>query len=80
MERLPEFLAIKADIASRYQQFFAENGLTFVGARAGTTPNFWLNALVMKSVQERAAGTTSVTRQTTDLSAPTRCRQSRFAI
>jgi len=53
MERLPEFLSIKADIASRYQQFCAENGLTFVGARAGTTPNFWLNALVMNSVQER---------------------------
>jgi perosamine synthetase len=55
MERLPEFLAIKADVAKRYQVFCAENGLTFVGARTGTTPNFWLNALVMSSMQERDA-------------------------
>ena len=55
MERLPEFLAIKADIAERYKVFCAENGLAFVGARTGTTPNFWLNALVMNSVQERDA-------------------------
>jgi perosamine synthetase len=53
MERLPEFLAIKADIAKRYQLFCANNGLNFLGARGGTTPNFWLNTLVMNSVQER---------------------------
>lgn len=55
MERLPEFLTVKADIAKRYELFFAEHGLSFVGARDGTTPNFWLNVLVMNSLQERDA-------------------------
>lgn len=55
MERLPEFLAVKAGLASRYQEFCASNGLTFVGERTGTTSNFWLNALVMENVQARDA-------------------------
>jgi aminotransferase in exopolysaccharide biosynthesis len=55
MERLPEFLAVKADVAERYREFCSSSGFTFVAARDGTTSNFWLNALVMESVQERDA-------------------------
>lgn len=55
MERLPGFLAIKADVARRYAEFFDSLGMTFMRAPAGTTSNYWLNAIVLDSVQERDA-------------------------
>jgi len=55
MERLPQFLAVKADVARRYAEFFASLGITFMRAPAGTTSNYWLNAIVLDSVQERDA-------------------------
>jgi len=53
MERLPEFLAIKADIARRYAEFFESQGIVFIHAPQGTTANHWLNAIVLSSLQER---------------------------
>jgi perosamine synthetase len=53
MERLPEMLAIKADVASRYAAFFEPTGVAFVPAPTGTTANYWLNAIVLDSLQER---------------------------
>lgn len=55
MERLPEFLAVKADVARRYAEFFDSLGITFMRAPAGTTGNHWLNAIVLDSVKERDA-------------------------
>jgi aminotransferase in exopolysaccharide biosynthesis len=55
MERLLEFLAVKADVARRYAEFFGSLGITFMRAPAGTTSNHWLNAIVLGSVQERDA-------------------------
>ena len=55
MERLPEMLAVKADVARRYAAFFDSVGMTLVGATEGTTANHWLNALVLGSLQERDA-------------------------
>ena len=55
MERLPEFLQIKADLAARYSVFFEGRGVAFAQARAGTTSNYWLNALVLDSLAERDA-------------------------
>lgn len=55
MEQLPGFLAVKAAIARRYASFCAEHDIAFVGAREGTTPNFWLNAIVLDSLAERDA-------------------------
>ncbi|WP_266157810.1 LegC family aminotransferase [Dyella silvatica] len=55
MERLDEFLRIKADIAARYEAFFDANGMHFVTSPAGAVSNYWLNALVLDSRAERDA-------------------------
>lgn len=55
MEMLPKMLEIKAEVADRYRQFCAVNGLQFIDAPEGTAPNFWLNAIVLGSRAERDA-------------------------
>ena len=55
IERLPEMLAIKAHIAARYAARFAELGIPFIHALPFTTPNHWLNAIVLGSQAERDA-------------------------
>ncbi len=55
MEKLPTMLAIKAEIADRYRRFCAGSGLRFVDAPEGTTPNWWLNAILLKDRAERDA-------------------------
>ena len=55
MERLPEMMAVKADVAGRYAEFFESIGITFIEAPAGTTANHWLNAIVLNSLAERDA-------------------------
>lgn len=55
MEMLPRMLAIKADVAARYAQFFRESDIGFVTARPGTIANHWLNAIVLDSEAERDA-------------------------
>jgi perosamine synthetase len=55
MERLSEHLRIKADIAREYGRHLAETGWWMVGPIAGTTSNFWLNAVVLDSLAERDA-------------------------
>jgi perosamine synthetase len=55
MERLPEMMAVKADVACRYAEFFESLGVTFVQAPVGTTANHWLNAIVLNSIEERDA-------------------------
>ncbi|OOG37788.1 LegC family aminotransferase [Rhodanobacter sp. C05] len=55
MERLPEFLEIKAAVAARYAAFFAGQGMHFVHSPVGAISNYWLNALVLDSLAEREA-------------------------
>jgi aminotransferase in exopolysaccharide biosynthesis len=55
MERLPEMIKVKAEVARRYAEFFESVGITSVRAPAGTTANYWLNAIVLDSLQERDA-------------------------
>lgn len=55
MERLPEFLQVKAGLAQRYGNFFDERGITFASGIEGTTANHWLNAIVLDSLAERDA-------------------------
>jgi perosamine synthetase len=55
MERLPEMLRVKAEVAARYAEFFESVGVTFMRAPTGTTANYWLNAIVLDSLQERDA-------------------------
>lgn len=53
MERLPEMLAIKADVARRYSEFFEGTGVRFVEPLAGCVANWWLNAIVLGSEADR---------------------------
>jgi aminotransferase in exopolysaccharide biosynthesis len=53
MERLPEMLAAKAAVAAGYERHFAGGGIRLFPARPGTTPNHWLNAVVLDSQDER---------------------------
>jgi len=55
MESLPRFLAIKADVSRRYGEFCDAHGISFLRARAGTTSNYWLNAIALDSLAERDA-------------------------
>ena len=46
MERLPDFLARKRELAARYQSIFsAMDGVTFVNEPAESRSNYWLNAV-----------------------------------
>lgn len=53
MERLPEILAIKADVARRYAEFFAGTDIRFVEPIEGGVANRWLNAIVLDSEAQR---------------------------
>jgi aminotransferase in exopolysaccharide biosynthesis len=55
MESLPRFLAIKAEVAQRYGEFCDSNGIAIARARKGTTANYWLNAIVLDSLEGRDA-------------------------
>lgn len=53
MEQLPRFLSVKAELASRYDSFFSGMKMKFVRAPTGTTSNYWLNAIVLESLEQR---------------------------
>ena len=55
LEQLPAMLAAKRAVAERYADFAARHGLELVRERAGTTANYWLNAVVLGSQAERNA-------------------------
>lgn len=55
MERLPEFLQVKAQVAERYRSFFDSIGVTFAQPLAGDQANYWLNAIILDSLEERDA-------------------------
>ena len=56
MERLPEMLKIKADVAARYAEFCAHAGLNLVlPVEDEIAPNWWLNAVVLDSREDRDA-------------------------
>ena len=53
MERLDEFLTIKAQLARQWGTFFDQNDVRFVRAIDGNKANHWLNALVLDSKHDR---------------------------
>lgn len=55
MEALPQMLKIKTEIAARYRTFCGRQGLHFVDAPEGTSPNFWLNAVILDDRDQRDA-------------------------
>jgi len=55
LEKLPEFLKDKRKIAEGYRNFFQNAGIDFFVEREGTVSNYWLNAVILKSREERNA-------------------------
>ena len=55
LERLPEMLAAKREVAECYRERFAGSRFEFFAERDGTHANYWLNAIVVESLEERDA-------------------------
>ena len=53
LEQLDGFVKIKRNLAERYSRFFAEKGVPFVTEPDGATSNYWLNAIILDSREER---------------------------
>jgi aminotransferase in exopolysaccharide biosynthesis len=53
MEQLPGFLVAKREIAAHYARFFTERSIEFVREPDGAKSNYWLNAIVLNSREER---------------------------
>lgn len=53
MERLEEFLTIKSDIASKWNNFFNAYDVKFVLAEGSNSANHWLNAIILDSTEDR---------------------------
>jgi len=53
MERLSEFLMVKAQLADQWDVFFDGKGPCFVKAIDGNTANHWLNAIILDSREDR---------------------------
>ena len=53
MERLDEFLLIKAQLAGQWATFFNKRGADFVRAIDGNKANHWLNTIILDSRQDR---------------------------
>jgi len=53
MERLDEFLTIKAQLAEQWDAFFHDRDVDFVKAINGNNANHWLNAIIFDSRSDR---------------------------
>ena len=53
MERLDEFLMIKAQVADQWDAFFHDRDVDFVKAINGNKANHWLNAIILDSREDR---------------------------
>ena len=53
MERLDEFLTIKAQLADQWDAFFHDRDIDFVKAINGNKANHWLNAIIFDSRLDR---------------------------
>jgi aminotransferase in exopolysaccharide biosynthesis len=53
MEQLAGFLETKRTLAGRYIEYFGRRGVEFVKEPAGARSNYWLNAIVLDSLDQR---------------------------
>lgn len=53
MERLDEFLTIKAQLADQWDTFFHDRDVDFVKAINGNNANHWLNSIILDSREDR---------------------------
>lgn len=55
LEQLPDMLANKRQTAMRYKEFCASHNIHFFDEQKGERSNFWLNAILLDSLEERDA-------------------------
>lgn len=53
MEQLDDFLRVKRELAARYADFFGSLNIAFVREPDGCASNYWLNTLLLESLEER---------------------------
>ena len=53
MEQLPVFITNKRELAKKYKSFFETLNINFVAEPENSKSNYWLNALVLKNIEER---------------------------
>ena len=53
IERLEDFLMLKAQVASQWEAFFKTKDTVFVKAIEGNSANYWLNTIVLDSREDR---------------------------
>lgn len=53
MEKLEDFLKNKRETAEAYSRFFSSIDVSFVNEPKGCQSNFWLNAIILKDVNEK---------------------------
>lgn len=53
LELLNDYLSSKKSIAAKYEQFFRSLNVFYMVQPDGTSPNFWLNAILMENKAER---------------------------
>ena len=53
MERLPNFLSIKADVATEWLNFFKKTNIQFVQPIGNNITNNWLNSIILDSKSDR---------------------------
>ncbi|HMV25289.1 MAG TPA: LegC family aminotransferase [bacterium] len=53
MERLPDLLRDKRELAYAYRDFFKDTKVRFFEEREGTTSNYWLNSIILSDRAER---------------------------
>lgn len=55
LEQLALFVENKRNLASKYNEFFDNIGITFVQEPINSEANYWLNAIILKDIQDREA-------------------------
>ena len=53
MERLSEFLSVKASLSDKWGEFFDDQAIKFLRPIEGCKANYWLNAIVLESKCDR---------------------------
>jgi aminotransferase in exopolysaccharide biosynthesis len=53
LERLDEILQNKRELAEKYALFFVDSNIQFIGEPDNSRSNYWLNALLLNSKEER---------------------------
>ena len=55
LEQLPAILGNKLALADSYSTFFRERNISFVKGITESSPNYWLNTLILESIDARDA-------------------------